>query len=258
VEQPGATLEGALTRTESDIDAALKAAAATVAQLKRAKKAANVGGLRDLERALEGAEQLSGAFRDAVRAARGGWGFDDKAYLESGAFVRELLAAGRTRGVHLDELDGQVVSYPSLVRVLANDGAVEIDRKRHKGIRPTVLVETLRTNQERPVRFRPAVFIEALDRAYELVRASQEKEPGAVVRLTDVYRVLTVLPGQTLAYSKQEFVRDIYLLDESGVGATKEGRRMTLPASTGARTSNTLATVMRNGELKLYYGVAFR
>ena len=47
--------------------------------------------------------------------------FDDRAYLESGAFVQELLAAGRTRGVHLDELDGQVVSYPSLVRVLANE-----------------------------------------------------------------------------------------------------------------------------------------
>ena len=75
MEQSGATLEGALTRTESDIDAALKAAAATVAQLKRAKKAATVGGLRDLERALEGAEQLSGAFRDSVRAARAGWEF---------------------------------------------------------------------------------------------------------------------------------------------------------------------------------------
>ncbi len=253
-----ATLEGALTRTESDIDAALKAAAATVAQLKRAKKAANVGGLRDLERALEGAEQLSSAFRDSVRAARAAWSFDDKAYLESGAFVQELLAAGRTRGVHLDELDGQVVSYPSLVRVLANDGAVEIDRKRHKGIRPTVLVETLRANQERPVRFRPAAFIEALAHAYDLVEASQDKESGAVVRLTDVYRVLTVLPGQTSTYSKQEFVRDIYLLDESGIGTTKDGLRMTLPASTGARTSNTLATVMRNGELKIYYGIAFR
>ena len=41
-------------------------------------------------------------------------------------------------------------------------------------------------------------------------------------------------------------------------GPTKDGLRMTLPASTGARTSSTLATVMRNGELKIYYGVAFR
>ena len=258
MDQPGVTLEGALSRTEGDIDAALKAAAATVAQLKRAKKAATVGGLRDLERALEGAEQLSSALRDSVRAARAAWSFDDKAYLESGGFVRELLATGRSRGVRLDELDGQVVSYPSLVRVLANDGAVEIDHKRHKGIRPSVLVETLRANQERPVRFRPAAFIEALARAYEFVRASQGKEAGGVVTLIDVYRVLTVLPGQTSVYPRQEFIRDIYLLDESGVGTTKDGLRMTLPASTGARTSNTLATVMRNGELKIYYGIAFR
>ena len=70
--------------------------------------------------------------------------------------------------------------------------------------------------------------------------------------------MLTVLPGQSAAYSQQEFARDIYLLDESGVDRTKDGLRMTLPASSGARTSSTLATVMRNGELKIYYGIAFR
>ena len=75
------TLEGALIRTESDIEAALKAATAVVSQLKRAKKAAAVGVLRDLERSLDSAEQLAGALRDSVRGARAGWTFDDRAYL---------------------------------------------------------------------------------------------------------------------------------------------------------------------------------
>ena len=61
-----------------------------------------------------------------------------------------------------------------------------------------------------------------------------------------------------LMSSRQELVRDIYLLDESGVDRTKDGSLMTLPASSGARTSGTLATVMRNGDLKIYYGIAFR
>ena len=39
---------------------------------------------------------------------------------------------------------------------------------------------------------------------------------------------------------------------------TKDGSRMTLPAASGARTSSTLATVMRNGELKIYFGIEFR
>ncbi len=252
------SLEEALGRTESDIEAALKASAAAASQLKRAKKAAASGVLRDLERSLDSAEQLAGAFRDSVRAARAGWSFDDHEYLESGAFTQEVLELGHSRGLVLQEQDERIVSYPSLVRVLPNDAAIEIDRKRQRGIRPSVVVETLRATQNRPPRFRPETFIEALARAYQLVLGAQAKEPGATVKLIDVYRVLTVLPGQSAAYSRQELVRDIYLLDESGVDRTKDGSRMTLPASSGARTSSTLATVMRNGELKIYFGIAFR
>jgi len=258
MEDQNPTLEGALARTEGDIEAALKAATAVMSQLKRAKKAAALGVLRDLERNLEAAEQMAGALRDSVRTARGGWTFDDRAYLGSGAFANELLQLGRSRDLVLQEQDDRLVSYPSLIRVLPNDAAIEIDRKRQRGIRPSVVVETLRATQGRPPRFRPEAFIEALARAYEFVRAAQGKERGATVKLVDVYRVLTVLPGQSAAYSQQEFARDIYLLDESGVDRTKDDSRMSLPASSGARTSSTLATVMRTGELKIYYGVEFR
>lgn len=257
MEADGTSLEHALERTESDIDAALKASAAATSQLKRAKKAAALGVLRDLERTLDSAEQLTGAFRDSVRAARAGWNFDDRRYLESGAFTQEVLELGHTRDLVLQEQDERIVSYPSLVRILANDGAIEIDRKRHRGIRPSVVVDALKAAQSRPPRFRPETFIETLARAYELVLGTEARE-GATVKLIDVYRVLTILPGQTAAYSRQEFARDVYLLDESGVDRTKNGSHMTLPASSGARTSSTLATVMRNGDLKIYYGIAFR
>lgn len=251
-------LEEALARSQADAEAALRAAAAVASQLKRAKKAAVTGALRDLERSFESAEQLAGALRDAVRSARAGWQFDDRDHLASGAFAQEVLQLGRLRGLALQEQDGLIVSYPSLVRVLPNDAAIEIDRKRQRGIRPSVVVDTLSATQSRPPRFRPEPFIEALSRAYQLVLAAQGKEPGATVKLIDVYRVLTMLPGQSSAYSQQELARDIYLLDESGVDRTKDGLRMTLPASSGARTSSTLATVMRNGGLKIYYGIEFR
>ena len=130
---------------------------------------------------LEAAEQLAGAFRDSVRAARAGWSFDDRDYLESGAFAHEVTERSVARRVWLcRNRTASIVSYPSLVRVLPNDAAIEIDRKRHRGIRPSVLVETLRAAQERPPRFRPEVFIEALARAYELVSASEGQ--GVAVR----------------------------------------------------------------------------
>ncbi|MEO9175729.1 MAG: hypothetical protein ABI317_09485 [Gaiellales bacterium] len=252
------TLERALSRSEGDIDAATKAATATTAQLKAAKKAAAAGSLRDLERSLASAEQLVGALRESVQAARAGWSFDDRAYLESGDFTRELVELGAQQELGLQEQDDRLVCYPSTIRVLPGEAAVEVDRKRSRAIRPSALVDRLKAAQARPVRFNAERFIEALHQAYGLVRALREKDPGATLRLVDIYRALTILPGQASAYALQEFARDIYLLDESGVDRTKSGARMSLPASSGARTSSTLVTVMRSGELKIYYGIDFQ
>lgn len=251
-------LEAALERTEADADAALKAAVAAAAQLKKVKKAAAVGALRELARALESAAELAAALAEAARAARAGWAFDERAHLESGAYARELLEVAQAGGVRLYEQDDRLVGYPSLVRVLPGEAAIEIDRKRQRSIRPTVVVERLKAAQERPLRFRAEQFLEALLRAYRLVAAEQRKESGATVRLLDVYRILTVLPGQAAAYSRQEFARDVYLLDESGVEVTREGFRLSLPAASGTRTGSALTTVTKSGELKLYYGIAFR
>jgi hypothetical protein len=91
-----------------------------------------------------------------------------------------------------------------------------------------------------------------------LVIADQEKQPGDTVRLADVYAIFTVLPGQSSNYSRQEFARDIYLLDESRVVTTRDGQQLELPSASGARSSQSLPTVTRTGELKIYYGIAFR
>ena len=160
--------------------------------------------------------------------------FDDREYLESGAFAREVLELARSQGLVLQEQDDRIVSYPSLMRVLPNDAAVEIDRKRDRRIRPSRVVAALRGTRDRPARFKPEAFIEALGHVYELVRARQKKERGGTVKLIDVYRALTILPGQSAVYSQQEFVRDVYLLDESGVDCTRDGLQMTLPATTSA------------------------
>lgn len=252
------SLEAALARTERDVDSALKAAQALLGQLKRVKKAAHTGSTRDLETALEQAVQLAGATRDSAAAAKSGWRFDTRDYLESGSFTHEILAVAARQKLVVQEQDGRIVSFPSLVRVLPADEAIEIDRKKVREIRPSRIVDRLKQAQTKPPRFRPEPFIKTLFSAHEFVLAQREREVGETVRLVDVYAVLTLLPGARTQYSKPEFVRDLYLLDESGVTTTGDGLRLSFQAATGAKSANALRAVTRDGHLKTYYAIAFR
>jgi hypothetical protein len=252
------TLETNLKRTEADVESALRTAQALVTQLKRVQKATATGVTRDLTKVLEHSVQLAGSTRDAVVAAKSGWRFATGEYLDSGGFTREVLDLAAERGVIAQEEDGRIVSFPSLVRILPSDEAIEVDRKKSVELRPSKVVDRLQQAQTRPPRFRAEPFLKALHGAYELVVRNRGREAGEVVPLVDVYRVFTMLPGQRSAYAQQEFVRDIYLLDESGVSTTSDGLRVTLPAATGAKTSSVLRAVTRDGRIKTYYGIAFR
>lgn len=79
-----------------------------------------------------------------------------------------------------------------------------------------------------------------------------------VVPLLEVYNLLTLLPGQSKEYSRQEFARDIYLLDQSRVAKTKKGLVVSFPASTGTRSvTSTITVITQNGHEKKYYGISF-
>jgi len=155
------------------------------------------------------------------------------------------------------EADERLLCYPSLIKVLPGEAAVEIDRRREKRLRPSVLVGLLATTQARPPRFRPKPFLESLESGYNLVRSQGRQRDAAVVRLVDVWGVLTLLPGQQRDYTRAEFARDLYLLDSSGVATAKSGRVLRWHASSGTRGSGTLATVAQTGQRQLYWGISF-
>ena len=70
--------------------------------------------------------------------------------------------------------------------------------------------------------------------------------------------MLTLLPGQSRDYSKAEFARDLYLLDQSGQNVVgSSGRRLRWAASSGTRGSGVLTTVARSGQQQRYWGIAF-
>jgi hypothetical protein len=151
-----------------------------------------------------------------------------------------------------------MLTFPSVIRPLPNDAAIQIDRKKAKQIRPSVIVAHLRALRDRPPRFRPPAFLEALYRGYRLLIRERNQQEGASVPLLDLHKILTLLPGQSREYSEPEFIRDVYLLESSGVKETKDGRRVTYPAATGTKTKARLVTITREGTQRVYYAIKFQ
>lgn len=254
-------LEDALAKTEADVEEAQRAAAAAVRALKRLRGSVRKGDLRELRKGLETAEQAARSAADQAAAVRAGWDFDEESYFSGRAYVDELLATAARMGFHLVELDERIYCYPFLVRVLPQDRAVLIDRVRERSLRPTMLIAHLQSLQNRPVRFKPEAFLASLYKAYEILlkaRGRDTRTGGAVIPLADIHQMLTLLPGASREYSRQEFGRDLYLLDQSGTSATKDGSVLSFHASTGTRSEGkTIRIIGREGQEKKYYGIAF-
>ncbi|MFA4835220.1 MAG: hypothetical protein WC749_04005 [Dehalococcoidia bacterium] len=254
-------LEKSLARTELNAGISLKAAQAVVQTLKKYCNALKVGNLKDLQVAINDVEKAELALRQQIATTKASWDVDVDAYLSSNAFIKEILAMGEQKGIRIFERDDRLYCYPVLVRVVPSERLVRIDRTGEKRLRPTVLVNSLKELQKKPPRFRPEAFLDALYTAYK--KAVQIKGKGlpisgTVISLLEIYELFTLLPGQSKEYSRQEFARDIYLLDRSGVSATRKGAKVSLPASTGTKIpSRTLSIINENGEEKLYYGISF-
>ena len=125
-----AELEGALAAAEAEIEAAARSVGSLSRELKRARAAAVVGQVRELRRALDAAADQARAVADQVAAGAASYDVDEGELLRSGAYTKELLAAAEGAGVSMHEDDDRLLCYPSIVRVLPGDQALEVDRKR--------------------------------------------------------------------------------------------------------------------------------
>lgn len=254
----GDSLEAALAVTERATEAALKSAALVTRELRSALTDARTGQIRGLRKALAAAQVATEALAEQARTLQGGFDLDEQDYLASGAYTKELLATAEAKGVKMFEEEDRLLCYPSLLRLLPGDAVVEIDKVRERRIRPSVLVDRLAKTQTRAPRFKAEAFLDSLRAGYELVASSEDKKADSVVRLVDVWSVLTMLPGQRGQYSKQEFARDLYLLDQSGITSTSRSpRELRWSASTGTKGAGVLVTVARSGQRQYYWGVSF-
>lgn len=235
------------------LDAAKKEAGAVA----RLQKAVASGNARDIEKHRQSA--LNAAEITEQRAQNcGPFEFDLTRYLRD-EFASDLQDAAQDAGVRLYERDGVIFSYPVLVRIEPDLGAVRIDKRLEPNIRPELLAQQLKKAQNVEPKSRSDRFIESLYIAYDLVLTSIGAEGNIDISLSRIYDVLTLLPGTSKEYTLLDFTRDIYALDTSGIAETKAGNQMSLTASTVSRErgSKILTFVARDGHEKQYAAVKF-
>lgn len=245
---------------------AVSAEAATKRLLKTVvatKKAAQVGDLSTVHRQLDDVAKISDGVLLEIEGLVASWPLDSAAeqeLFEDGSYVRELLEEADGQGLAIIEEDEQLLCYPSLLRLDPARLMILIDRKPFRHARPRVLVAHLKAQQERQTKFKPGPFLESLFSAWSYARkaTARGKTPPSDVSIDQVYAVFTVMPGSSREYSKQEFARDLYLLEESGERTTKKGATLHFSRSTGARQARGAATVVdRQGRKIVYSSISF-
>ncbi|MDZ4801320.1 MAG: hypothetical protein SGI92_24450 [Bryobacteraceae bacterium] len=244
-------LEPKLQTLEGLVDEALRSGTTLAAKLRKLKKAVKVGDLRDIDKGLAETRELAaqvqlqaGALNIAV----------DEDYFPD-RFLQELQEAAASAGLRITVLDGKIYCYPLLVRVRGAERSVQIGAKQERGVRPSVLISELRNLQARPGRFESQGFLNLLHKAYTYCLSGKESQ---VVSLGRIYEILTLMPGASRDYTRDDFSRDLYLLDRSPGAATRSGYVPVLSASTGTRHGgDVFLTVGEDGAEKRYYGIKF-
>ena len=260
------SLEQAFSDTEKAAAAALKMARGLGSQARTLEKAAKSGNIAAIKREqIKLAESLN-SLQQELQNAASSWPFSDEEveqYL-SEQYTEELQNAAASVGVKIYERDGNLISYPSLVRVLPREKAVRVDRKKNSAIRPSYLAELLLKNQTKTSGFSSARFLESLYTVYSEVLSREDsgrlmKSEGVVVPLIKIYGLITALPGAKREYDRSDFARDLYMLDAEGPRQTRRGATVSFPSSTGTRrgASDLFTFVGPEGQSVEYYGLKF-
>jgi hypothetical protein len=248
--------EEAFEQAEKAARVAELAARRLVTAARALAKAASDGDIGRIRKAGEKLSQEADTARQDVANACTAWPLDSQAeeqYLRE-EFSQELLLSAQENGLKMQSHDGALMAYPVVVRVAPGQRAVVLNRKRVSILRPSRLIARIKAIQNHRLAGNPQAFLEALFFVYKLL--AQGERRGTAVSLMEIFRILTLLPGTE--YTKEDFARDLLSLDRSGTIATRQGARVSFPASTGTRDSrNTFMCVTPDGETVPFYAIKF-
>jgi hypothetical protein len=251
------TFEQGFAEAERAASVAGKAAATLAATVKQLERAASEGDLQKMRKLSERLSVIIDSTRQELANAGAAWPFSpelEEAYLRE-SYADEIIETARAENLQIQRRDEGLVVFPSIFRILPSERAAKINRKKVQSLRPSFVVKTLKAIQARKQRGTPESLLEVLHRAYRLIVGP---EYGRTVTLVSIYEALTLLPGSTANYDQTDFVRDLFLLDRSGVTRAKSGAAFSLPASTGTKAAKgTYTFVAPDGETVSYYGIRF-
>ena len=260
------SFEQAFEDTERAADSTLKSASSLMTQVRALRKAAREGNIAAVRRSQNRLDEALSALRQEVANASAIWPFeeDEEEHYLGDYYAAELRRAADERGLNIHERDGNLISYPSIVRILPRDRAVRIDRRKVSTIKPSHLADLLLKNQQKSSSFSSARFLESLYRVYSDIvsgESSGRMVDGSerVVPLARIYSLLTSLPGSSREYDRTDFARDIYILQTEGPQDTRNGAVVSFPSSTGTRirSRDLFSFIGPDGQGVEYYGIRF-
>ena len=255
------TFEQVLTDSIAALDPVLKSAKKGAAATASSLKMVGEGDIRMVDKRLADAEEALHAASQGISAFRGQWiGVELREYFGSEEYIVELTRYLDDARVSYHRLDNVLYVYPALVRFDPDLTGARVDKKMESRIGPRTLAALLQGIQSRPSKFPAGRFLRSLFRVYKALASANlkrsEQWTGKSLFLRDIYEVLSAAPGSD--YSEQEFGRDIYLLDASGVPLEASGHLATLQASSGTRDERkTLSIITRDGQRKVYCAIRF-
>ena len=191
----------------------------------KSTKDIEIGELKDFENVIETLRKQAAALSEAADKAdevRKSFNVDE--YFASGDFAEQMKAYCNDANMDVHAEGNVYEMFPSKVVIESN--YVTLDRKKYAGIRPKVLIDKIRENQEKlnKQNFNPKSFAKELVDAYDTVLAKSKKKPGSDVALLTLYQAMTPMARLRKAYDFQASSFDVARLKKSGLSALDNGR----------------------------------
>ncbi len=259
------SFEQAFSDTERAAESVSESVRRVGTEARALARAAKTGNLSAIRRARAGLDDALNALQqNAVNASHWPFHEEEEEQYMADRYAEELRHAAEEQGLDMYERDGNLISYPSIVRIIPRERAVRIDRKKVSTIRPSHLASVLMANQNKSSAFSSARFLESLYNVYSDIVGNESsdrmvRDGGRVVQLARIYRLLTSLPGANREYDRSDFARDLYLIDSNGPKLTRRGAVVSFPSSTGTRrrSIDLFSFIGPDGQSVEYYGIRF-
>jgi hypothetical protein len=168
-------------------------------------------------------------------------------------YLEELLNAAKAIGLdNVSVARGSILSYPNQIS-FGEAGSIRLGRRALSTARPSAVAAILKRERDR-VSSVSSDFLRAVARAYFLIT---KPHLGVSVSISEIYALLTLLPGSGKEYTEADFARDIGILKESGDHLTDDGHRISFPASTSARLNQGHPIVTSDGRADTLASIRF-